>query len=78
MATLHVRSFPDPLYRQLARLAEEDHRTLSAEVVVLLKRELHARPKSQNVVLAELDRLRFRPARAVPSSLKLLRKDRRR
>ncbi len=56
MATLHVRSFPDPLYRRLARLAEEEHRTLSAEVVVLLKRELNARPKSQNAVLAELDR----------------------
>lgn len=78
MATLHVRSFPDPLYRRLAKLAEEERRTLSAEVVVLLKRELNARPKSQNAVLAELDRLRFRPVRRVPSSLKLLREDRRR
>ena len=78
MATLHVRSFPDPLYRRLAKRAEEEHRTLSAEVVVLLKRELDERPKPQNAVLAELDRLRFRPARPVPSSLELLREDRRR
>lgn len=78
MATLHVRSFPDPLYRRLAKLAEEERRTLSAEVVVLLKRELDERSKPQNAVLAELDRLRFRPARPVPSSLELLKEDRRR
>lgn len=78
MATLHIRQFPDVLHRRLAKLAEMERRSLSAEVIVLLKRELNARPRSQSAVLAELDRLRFRPSRPVPSSLELLREDRRR
>jgi plasmid stability protein len=36
MATLHVRNVPDELYERLKALAEEDHRSLSSEVVWLL------------------------------------------
>lgn len=36
MATLHVRNVPDDLYDRLKALAEEDHRSLSAEVIWLL------------------------------------------
>jgi plasmid stability protein len=36
MATLHVRNVPDELYERLKSLAEEDHRSLSAEVIWLL------------------------------------------
>lgn len=76
MATLHVRSFPDSLYRRLAKLADQEHRSLSAEVVMLLKRDLSAWPKPQREALADLDRWRFRPTRAIPSTLKLLKADR--
>jgi len=37
MAILHVRSVPDELYDQLRALAEEDRRSLSAEVIWLLE-----------------------------------------
>jgi plasmid stability protein len=37
MATLHVRNVPDELYERLKSLAEEDHRSLSAEVIDLLQ-----------------------------------------
>jgi len=36
MATLHVRNVPYELYEQLKSLAEEDHRSLSSEVIGLL------------------------------------------
>ncbi len=76
MATLHVRSFPDVLYRRLAKLADQEHRSLSAEVVMLLTRELSACPKPQRQVLADLDRWKFRPIRTIPSTLELLKADR--
>ncbi len=40
MATLHVRQFPDSLHHLLEKRAEHDHRSLSAEVIVLLERDL--------------------------------------
>ncbi len=80
MATLHVRQFPDSLHRRLSRLAERDRRSLGAEVVVLLEREIQRSSlKPQRDVLKALGRWRFRPVgRKVPSSLDLLRADRRR
>lgn len=79
MATLHVRQFPDSLHRRLSRLAERDRRSLGAEVVVLLEREIQRSLKPQRDVLKALGRWRFRPAgRKVPSSMDLLRADRRR
>ncbi|MBI3318233.1 MAG: hypothetical protein HYZ90_03675 [Candidatus Omnitrophica bacterium] len=79
MATLYIRSLPDSLYRRLARLAQEDRRSLSAEAVVLLEREMSKPRRSQTQVLAALDRFRLRPAgQRVPSSLELLKADRRR
>ena len=79
MATLHVRRFPDTLYRRLVRMADAERRSLSAEVAVLVERALARPAPAQAEVLATLDRRRFRPLRAsVPSSLELLRADRRR
>ncbi len=79
MATLHVRGFPDTLYRRLVKVAEQERRSLSAEVVVLLRRELVKSPQGQGEVLAALDRWRFRPSRGtVPTTLELLKADRRR
>ena len=79
MATLHIRQFPDSLHHRLVRLAEEDRRSLSAEVVVLLEREIQRSSKPQRQVLKTLERWSFRSSRAtIPSSLDLLRADRRR
>jgi plasmid stability protein len=77
MATLHIRSFPENLYRRLGKLAQEERRSLSAEVVVLLEQVLETSPVSQSKVLSALDRWRFRSSRKkAPSSTDLLREER--
>lgn len=40
MATLQVRSIDDQLYKALGKLAERDHRSISQEVVAILKEHL--------------------------------------
>lgn len=78
MATLHVRRLPEPFYQRLTKLAAQEHRSLSAEVRVLLERELRRAFSPAEKALKALDRSRFRPSRGVPSTLELLRADRRR
>ena len=78
MATLHVRRFPNTLYRRLVKKAERERRSLSAEVAVLLRRELTNPLQGQKEILRELDHRRFRPTRSIASSLSLLKADRRR
>jgi len=78
MATLHVRRLPEPLYHRLTKLADQEHRSLSAEVRVLLERELRRTFSPAAKALKALDRSRFRPSRGVPPTLELLRADRRR
>lgn len=36
MATLHVRNIPERLYKRIQKLADEENRSLTAEVVQLL------------------------------------------
>lgn len=78
MATLHVRNVPDEIYQRLRDRAEASNRSLSAEVVVLLRGALDDRKPSQREVLDEIRRRRsFRPADVgAPDSTKLLREDR--
>jgi plasmid stability protein len=45
MATLHVRNVPDELYERLKALADEDHRSLSSEVIWLLEEALVTGPR---------------------------------
>jgi len=79
MATLHIRRFPESLYQRLSKLAAQERRSLTSEVVVLLERELAKSKNPQDKVLAAFDRWRFRPSRSsTPSSLRLLLDDRRR
>jgi plasmid stability protein len=54
MATLHVRNVPDELYERLKSLAEEDHRSLSAEVIDLLQ-EAAVAGSRRSRTLAALD-----------------------
>jgi len=49
MATLHVRSVPDDLYRRLQAHADAEHRSLSAEVIDLLQAGVAARDRRAGV-----------------------------
>lgn len=40
MPTLYVRNFPEELYQRIRALAAQRHRSLGAEVVVLVERAL--------------------------------------
>ena len=59
MATLHVRNVPDELYERLKALAEEDHRSLSAEVIWLLGEAAAAGSRRRRMLAAirALDRI---------------------
>jgi antitoxin FitA len=80
MATLHVRNVPDDLYSQIRNRAETSSRSLSAEVVVLLRGALEEKSPSVGELLTEISRRRwFSPAAAgAPDSTTLLREDRER
>ncbi len=59
MATLHVRNVPERLYRRIQKLAEEENRSLTAEVVQILTRglqEVETRKNASDV----LERIRKR------------------
>jgi plasmid stability protein len=80
MAVLHVRSMPDELYEALKRRAHEQGRSLSAEVVFLLRDAVQGPARSQADVLATIARRRhFDPSAAgAPTSTDLIRQDRER
>ena len=56
MATLHVRNVPDELYDRLKSMAEEDHRSLSSEIIDLLQ-EAAAAGSRRSRTLTALDAL---------------------
>jgi len=80
MPTLHVRSVPEDLYQQIQRLAEARSRSLSAQVVNMLTQALEEEQnrKAQAKTLASIRRRRFSAPKKAPSSLELLREDRKR
>ena len=80
MNTLHVRSVPEDLYKQLQKLAQERNRSLSAQVITMLAQaaDEEERRQKQEKVLASIRRRRFVPAEKSPSSLDLLYEDRNR
>lgn len=43
MAILHVRNIPEKLYKRIQKLAEEENRSLTAEVIKLLDQGLKTR-----------------------------------
>ena len=57
MATLHVRNVPGELYERLKSLAEEDHRSLSAEVIDLLQEAAAAGSRRSRTLRTALDAL---------------------
>jgi len=80
MSVLHVRNVPDTLCERLRRRAEEQRRSLSAEVITLLSRALEEEEQSPQVTLAAIrSRRSFHPAKAgAPDSTTMLRQDRER
>lgn len=52
MATLHVRNVPDELYEQLKALANDDHRSLSSEVIWLLQEAVVAGSRRRRMMAA--------------------------
>lgn len=51
MATLQVKSIDDKLYRVLGNRAKMDNRSISQEVIAILKEQL-SEPRKSNTVLA--------------------------
>ncbi len=80
MNTLHVRSVPDDLYQRIQVMANTKNRSLSAQVITLLSQaiELEERRMKQVKVLNSIQRRRFKAPKNSPSSLDLLREDRKR
>ena len=78
MAILHVRNVPQDLYERVQRRAQEQNRSLSAEVIYLLRNALEVAERPQAQILEGIRRRRFfRPADAgAPDSATLLREDR--
>lgn len=80
MPVLHVRNVPEPLYEKIRERAQEQNRSISAEVILLLDFAMRATVDGQAEVLDNIRRRRsFEPAAVgAPNSLSLLREDRER
>lgn len=80
MPILHVRNVPEDLYEHIRRQAQEQNRSISAQVIHLLERAVLESAQMQSEVLNDIRRRRtYRPDRVnAPDSLSLLRQDRRR
>jgi plasmid stability protein len=80
MAILHVRNVPEKLYKRIQKLAEEENRSVTAEVIQLLNQGLQAREARQGAT-AVIERIRQRAQkielpRGWKDSAELLREDR--
>jgi len=80
MATLHVRNVPDRLYKRIQRLAEEENRSVTAEVIQLLNHGLQAR-EARRGTAAVIERIRQQARKAEwprgwVDSAELIREDR--
>ena len=78
MAILHVRNVPRALYETLRRRAATQHRSLSAEVIMILQDALEQPKRTPAEILASIQKRRyFSPANVgAPDSTVLLREDR--
>ncbi|MBS0569783.1 MAG: hypothetical protein JSS28_04200 [Proteobacteria bacterium] len=63
MPTLHVRNVPETLYRRIQKIADDEGRSLTAEVVQLLDHGIRAR-QARGEVAAVLERV-GKQARAI-------------
>ena len=80
MAILHVRNVPEKLYKRIQKLAEEENRSVTAEVIQLLGLGLQAR-EARRATAAVIERIRRQSRKMVlprgwKDSTDLLREDR--
>jgi len=78
MSIIHVRNVPDSLYEQIRRQAQEQNRSISAQVIYLLERAVLTNAHTQGELLQDIRRRRsFQPEQVgATDSLSLLRQDR--
>lgn len=80
MATLHVRNVPEKIYKRIQKLAEEENRSVTAEVIQLLSQGLQAREARRSAAVA-IEHIRQRAQKVrLPrnwvDSVELVREDR--
>ena len=83
MATLYVENVPDDLYEALRKRARSQRRSIAAEVLLLLERNIPTKKtlKARREFLKKLEELRFTPSPAAgpfPSTEEMIREDRER
>ena len=81
MALLQVRNFPDDVYEALKALAKRERRSVSQQVIVLLKNVLEEQEERKIQRLELLERLLEEPpisTTGFPSPADLIREDRER
>lgn len=81
MPTLQVRELPEDVYYRLQQKAQQEHRSLAQETVVLLRRALDTSETSRSKREEALQRIARRQIRTVPdfpSSEDVIREDRNR
>ena len=49
MATLNIKNFPEPLYEQLQKQAEDEHRSVAQQVIHLVSKSV-GRPRSRSIL----------------------------
>jgi plasmid stability protein len=76
MATLCIRSFPKYLHDEIRRRAKENHRSISEEVILIVREEMRKRQDA----IKRLSGCRFTSTSKgkMPDSLDLIREDRER
>ena len=80
MPILHVRNVPEPLYREIKKLAEEESRSFNSEVVHLLgnavqeEQAAYAQKRILKDIRRRRNKIKLKPG--TPDSATLLREDR--
>lgn len=80
MPTLHVRNVPEKLYKRIQKLAKDENRSVTAEVIQLLSQGLQAR-EARRAAAALIERIRQRAQkvelpRGWVDSVEMIREDR--
>jgi plasmid stability protein len=79
MPTLQVRELPEDVYYHLQRRAQQEHRSMAQETVVLLRKALDTAEVRRSRREEALERIAHRQVRTVPrfsSSEEVIREDR--
>ena len=79
MPLLQVRDVPADLYEKLSRVAEAEHRSISQETIVLLKKALGFQQENisrRKQVLAQIKATRLPNRADFPDPVDLIREDR--